>query len=155
MDAEERKVLYNVNKNIEEMNKNIKELLNVFIIWFPDVTICIVYIPIFILFILTKNIILKGKIIDADTELGIPFVSLGIIGKNTGTATNENGEFKFNISEELSKSELLISHIGYKKFTKPVEYFIDNIIMENEDIALRLSDNEHQVLITLSIQKKK
>ena len=31
MDAEERKVLYNVNKNIEEMNKNIKELLNVFI----------------------------------------------------------------------------------------------------------------------------
>ncbi len=110
--------------------------------------------------ILTKNIILKGKIIDADTELGIPFVSLGIIGKNTGTATNENGEFKFNISEELSKSELLISHIGYKKFTKPVEYFIDkdNIIsLQQNFISIQevIIRNNNPVLLIKSALRKK
>lgn len=109
---------------------------------------------------LPKNIIIKGKITDAETNNEIPFVSIGISGQNVGTVTNGNGEFQLKISEELSESEIIISHIGYRKFVKPVKYFIDkeNIIsLQKVFISLQeviIRNNDPMLLIESALQNK-
>lgn len=54
---------------------------------------------------------IQGKVIDVKTSEPISFVSLGIIGTNTATVTNENGEFVIN-TEKLPV-KLRFSHVSY------------------------------------------
>jgi hypothetical protein len=39
----------------------------------------------------------KGKVLSSDTNSGIGFVNIGIIGKNVGTVSDEFGNFTLNI----------------------------------------------------------
>ncbi len=55
--------------------------------------------------------IMQGKIVDAKTAEPIPFVSIGIIGTNTATVTNESGEFVLKIDKYPVK--LRFSHVSY------------------------------------------
>ena len=54
---------------------------------------------------------LQGKIIDEATGAGIPFVSVGIVGTNNATVTNENGDFILKSTTYPIK--LRASHISY------------------------------------------
>ncbi len=71
-------------------------------------------IPLLLFFIfaaLAKAQTIQGKVVDAKTAEPIPFVSLGIIGTNTATVTNENGEFV--IKAEKFPVKLRFSHVSY------------------------------------------
>ncbi|SFG79019.1 carboxypeptidase-like regulatory domain-containing protein [Pedobacter insulae] len=57
---------------------------------------------------------MQGRITDAKTSLPIPFVSIGIIGTNTATVTNENGEFVIQTAKFPAKFRF--SHVSYQQF---------------------------------------
>ena len=49
----------------------------------------------------SQEVILKGKITDSN-NIALPFVNIGIPKKNTGTVSNENGEYKLKIPSNSS-----------------------------------------------------
>ncbi len=55
----------------------------------------------------------NATIYDASTNVGIPFASIGIKGKNIGTVANERGNFELNILKCDEDDSLKISAIGY------------------------------------------
>ena len=54
---------------------------------------------------------LQGKVVDEATGVGIPFVSVGIVGTNNATVSNENGDFILRSTSFPLK--LRASHISY------------------------------------------
>jgi outer membrane receptor for ferrienterochelin and colicins len=67
----------------------------------------------------------KG-VVKSDTGL-VSFASVGLVGTNIGTNTNEKGVYRLT-SEKLGKYTLRISAIGYKPFEKIV------VLKENESL---------------------
>lgn len=67
--------------------------------------------------------ILRGKVESADGQA--KFATVGIIGANVGTITDQKGNFVLDIPAEFIKQKLTISHIGYE--TR--ELAIDSLLM--------------------------
>ncbi|MGF1925129.1 MAG: carboxypeptidase-like regulatory domain-containing protein [Bacteroidia bacterium] len=65
----------------------------------------------FVFSTIAKAQTIQGKVVDINTLEPIPFVSLGIIGTNTATVTNESGEFVIRI--ENFPAKLRFSHVSY------------------------------------------
>jgi hypothetical protein len=58
--------------------------------------------------------ILKGQVLDYSNNKGIPFVSVGILGKNAGIISDSNGVFRIGVGNNFGKNDfILISAIGY------------------------------------------
>lgn len=57
--------------------------------------------------------VLKGIVLDAESGLPIPYVSIGIVGKQTGTYGDENANFKLLVTNYTPKDSLKFSCIGY------------------------------------------
>jgi hypothetical protein len=78
-----------------------------------------------------KFVSIAGKISDAHTGQGIPFVNIRLKSGTSGTATNTHGEFIFKFPESSQRDTLVISCIGYK----PVKYSLQTI-SKNVSIVL-------------------
>ena len=76
-----------------------------------------------------KNIPISGKVID-ETGYEIPFAAIGIMSKNIGTTSTEDGTFYFQISTDELKDTLSISSLGYSTYTLPVSQLVKNKKME-------------------------
>lgn len=60
-----------------------------------------------------KNI--TGRIINSETKEKVPYVSIGIESKATGTVSNDAGEFSLKIGENISQSDsVTFTSIGFK-----------------------------------------
>jgi uncharacterized LabA/DUF88 family protein len=70
--------------------------------------ICILLLS-FLIKVQAQN--LQGKITDEITGIGIPFVSVGIVGTNNATVSNENGDFVLKVVSYPAK--LRFSHVSY------------------------------------------
>ena len=81
-----------------------------------------------------KNIPITGKIID-DNDNEIPFAAIGIISKNIGTTSTEDGTFYFQISPNELKDTLSISSLGFSTYLLPVSQ-----ISLNEKMAIVLKE---------------
>lgn len=57
--------------------------------------------------------VLKGIVLDEDSGLPIPYTSIGIVGKHTGTYGDENGNFKLLVTEYSPKDSIRFSCVGY------------------------------------------
>lgn len=55
----------------------------------------------------------EGIIKDAETDKPIPYVNLGIVKKEKGTVSNDEGEFEFEIPSNLLNDSIKLSTIGY------------------------------------------
>lgn len=73
---------------------------------------------------------LKGKVIDASTNEGVPFASVLAKGSNIGVSTDIDGFFK--ISSESKIIELKITSIGYKPLIFTVPKSKDSLIIKME-----------------------
>ena len=62
-------------------------------------------------FVQLKAQVIQGKVIDETTGAGIPFVSIGIVGTNNATVSNDNGEFILRATGYPIK--IRASHISY------------------------------------------
>lgn len=58
--------------------------------------------------------VFKGRIIDKVNKEGIPFVNIGLVGKDIGTVSDENGYFNLRVQEAQASDTIRISCIGYK-----------------------------------------
>ena len=90
---------------------------------------------------------ITGTIFNSETKDKVPYVSIGIESKSTGTVSNNNGEFSLKIGENISQSDsVTFSSIGFKtiKYTiadvnkvankiylVPVTYELDEVIVTN------------------------
>lgn len=55
----------------------------------------------------------KGKVMSSETLEGIGYVSIGVIGRNVGTVSDENGNYSINITGARHDDSLRFSMIGY------------------------------------------
>jgi len=74
--------------------------------------------------------IYEGKIIDSRSKVSLPWVNIGIIGKNVGTVSNEMGDFEILFNEKHSMDTLRISMLGYKSLVYKVNDFKGRILLD-------------------------
>ncbi|HEY5124356.1 MAG TPA: carboxypeptidase-like regulatory domain-containing protein [Ignavibacteria bacterium] len=65
----------------------------------------------------------KGKILSSETNSGIGFVNIGIIGKNIGTVSDEFGNFTIDLDNIYDNDTLRFSMIGYESKSFLVDHF--------------------------------
>jgi len=91
--------------------------------------------------------IAKGRIIDAETKQVIPYVNIGILQKNIGTVSNENGQYQLGFSGNYAVSDSIIfSHVGYRTVKYSIAQFINSI----SDIQLTPISNTLQEVVVKS-----
>jgi hypothetical protein len=56
---------------------------------------------------------IKGTLKDADTGEALPYVNIGVLNKNVGTVSGEDGSFSLAIPNGYSADTLRISTLGY------------------------------------------
>ncbi len=63
----------------------------------------------------------QGQVLDADTDLSLPYVNIGFIDRGIGTVSDENGQFYLDFSDSrfTDADTLLISSIAYKSIKIP------------------------------------
>jgi hypothetical protein len=81
----------------------------------------------------------SGKVIDFSDHEAIPYAYIRILGKNSGTITNEDGEFIFKYKPDDERDLLAISCIGYKTFVFPLKEMVNGktLQMRKESILLK------------------
>ncbi len=79
-----------------------------------------------------QKIEVKGIILD-ESKNPVPFVAVGIVEKYIGTASTEDGEFSFAITENELKDTLSVSSLGYDPYKIVVEDFLK---FEKKEIIL-------------------
>lgn len=57
---------------------------------------------------------ISGKVFDQKSEKPLPYVHIGIVGKNMGTVSDEGGNFQINLLGASKTDILRFSTIGYK-----------------------------------------
>lgn len=57
-----------------------------------------------------------GEILDFKSGEPIAFVNIGVVGKNIGTVSDENGKFSLNVSGALDEDVLRFSFVGYEPY---------------------------------------
>ncbi len=70
----------------------------------------------------------NGKLIASKSKAPLPWVNIGIIGKNIGTVSNDLGDFKILLNEKYNQDSIRISTIGYKSLKFRVDDFRDRIL---------------------------
>lgn len=68
----------------------------------------------FLLPAVAQSVLLTGQLQDQRTHRPIPFVSIGVKGKNVGTVADETGQFSLRVPEALAGDSLTFSAIGYQ-----------------------------------------
>ena len=74
----------------------------------------LIYLIVLFSQIIFSQQIIKGIIVDKSTQLPIPFVSVGILGKPFGTVCNDEGFFEFTVNNIQKKDSIKFSSIGYQ-----------------------------------------
>ncbi len=57
--------------------------------------------------------VIRGRVVDASTEKGLPFANIQAEGTSFHTSTNEQGDFKFSLPVHITRMK--VSYIGYKE----------------------------------------
>ena len=65
----------------------------------------------------------KGIVLSTETDSGIGFVNIGIIGKNVGTVSDEKGNFSINLDKSYDNDSIRFSIIGYESRTFVISQF--------------------------------
>ena len=63
--------------------------------------------------LLSRQIHLSGQILDKGSNESLPFVNVGVVGKNIATVTEMTGRFMLKIPEALLADTLKCSMNGY------------------------------------------
>ncbi len=78
------------------------------------IVICVTALLLFSISTKAQNISLKGRVVDAINNEPLPFVTILVSGTNSGTITDENGNFQF-IGIKPGFIRIEASFVGYKK----------------------------------------
>jgi len=81
---------------------------------------------------------IQGKVIDGVSGEPVPFVSLMIVGTQTTSITNENGDFLIKATSLPVK--LKFSHVSYLNSETEVKTISDNLVVKLKQAAINLSE---------------
>ena len=96
------------------------------------ITLGIVFILTFSVLVLHGQNRITGSVLDAENNLPVEYVNIGIVGKNIGTVSDKSGQFNLLIETQYLNDSLLFSCIGYES------YFVKiSDIKENDIILLK------------------
>lgn len=85
-------------------------------------------------------IILKGKVINAETNEPISYTNIGIEGTLHGTASNEEGGFEIKITEDMADKNIYFSAVGFKNKIIPV-----NSLFEKEFQIIKIESQSYGI----------
>lgn len=104
---------------------------------------------------------LSGQILNSNSGSPVPFVNIGIVGKDIGTVSNETGEFSLNISNATELDTLRFSFIGFEPYNLSVQSirtdgFSNSVLLEKKVFVLDEVFVESKKLVskTLGVRKK-
>jgi len=86
--------------------------------------------------------VIEGYVKDKAAKEVLPYVNIGIIGKNIGTVSRADGWFRLAIEDKFKEDSLRFSIIGYKSLTLKVSDFLQkyknpaDIFLETEAYKL-------------------
>lgn len=88
-----------------------------------------------LLYILTISLLCygqsqKGRVLSSDTNTGIGYVNIGVIGGNIGTVTDASGNFNIDIDECYDNDSIRFSMIGFESKTFLISQFKEDSIKE-------------------------
>ena len=106
--------------------------------------------PILILFILSlwvgrvgaQDRRIAGRIVDARTQLPIPFAALELRAQANGVLADENGYFQLDGVSENAGDSLIVKALGYN-------YSVVPLIGKQEQVQVRLKKKPYQVVIPM------
>jgi len=76
-----------------------------------------------------QNIIIKGRVVDAETNKPVEFANLGVVGTYMGTASDFNGYYELEVGESFANYKVQISAVGYKV----KEFTVDELYVLNDE----------------------
>ena len=85
--------------------------------------------------VLNAQHILQGRIIDAFTKEPLPFVNIGVLKKELGTVSNEDGFFFLEVPDVFAKETLRFSMIGFDERDFQVAD-LEAILLSNNTLVL-------------------
>ncbi|MDB5228566.1 MAG: putative tonB-linked outer rane receptor [Bacteroidota bacterium] len=88
--------------------------------------------------------IIKGNVIDSKKNQPLGYCNVSVMNTSIGTQTNEQGNFKIVLPENLQQSKLIFSFMGYKADTLQV----DTSITECHIILKDIHTNLDEIIIT-------
>ncbi len=96
--------------------------------------------------------LISGRITTEKNGNGLAFASIGIIGTDFGTLTNEDGFFKLNVAGQSLSSTLRVSMIGYK----PQRFLINDLVGHENMIKLKenITELKEVVIKTKKVKQK-
>ncbi|WP_282135808.1 carboxypeptidase-like regulatory domain-containing protein [Seonamhaeicola maritimus] len=97
------------------------------------ISFIILILPFLIVHSQTGKIEISGIILD-ENNYPVPYVAVGIVKKHIGTASTEDGEFSFLVSNTEMQDTLSISSLGYDAFKIKVS---DYLKLEKKEIILK------------------
>jgi len=101
----------------------------------------------------TGQSLFEGTIKDKKTHMILPYVNIGIIGKNIGTVSNPNGDFKIKLEDKYNNDSLRFSMIGYNSKTFKIAD-IKNKIANPLKIELETSQTQLSEVVVYSREFK-
>jgi len=101
-----------------------------------------------------SQVTFHGKVIGQKTKESLPYVNIGIVGKNIGTVSNINGEFTINLPNSYNSDTLRFSMIGYKSQSYEVRKF-KNKFINHQDLIIHLEQSMVALKEVVIIDKKK
>lgn len=93
---------------------------------------------------------ISGIIKDSKTNEALGYATIGVIGKNIGTAANGKGEFTLNLTDAANTDTIKISYIGYKSLSYNVETF-KKIVCSRKCVEILLIKDDY-LLSTITIK---
>jgi len=97
--------------------------------------------------------IIRGKVIDLQSNLPIAYVNIGIANSSVGTISNQDGTFLIKIPEDHLKDTVTFSALGYVERNIPTQLMqeieITNIFLNQKEEILR------EVIVYTKKEKKK
>ena len=84
--------------------------------------------------------ILSGKIISCKDKKPLAFANIVLMKDFSGTTSNENGEFQFNLKSSNPNDSIAISYVGFKILKEPVAVFANNQTFCLEEVAVMLGE---------------
>ena len=77
-------------------------------------SICFFLLSIAINVLDAQTFIVKASVVDKESNEGLPFANIMVLGYPVGTTSNNKGEFKLVLNDSLYNEFLVISYIGFE-----------------------------------------
>lgn len=85
-----------------------------------------------------KNIVIKGTIVNSKTNIPVAYVNVAVEGTYYGSVSNEKGDFKLVVPDELNLKSVSFSAIGFERRSVPINEIKGNL-------AINLTPADYQI----------